>query len=88
MRTPIVTLPSPFLRDRYTAAWYRCVGVTDCIVESKEEYVDLAIRLGQDPGLRDSIMDRVAANDHLLFDNPRSVREHESLFEQLLADKA
>ena len=88
MRTPIVTLPSPFLRDRYTAAWYQCVGVTDCIVETKEEYVDLAIRLGQDPGLRESIMDRVAANDHLLFDNPRAVREHESLFERLLADKS
>ncbi len=88
MRTPIVTLPSPFLRDRYTAAWYRCVGVTDCIVETKEEYVDLAIRLGQNPIFRSSIMDRVAENDAVLFDNPRAVREHEALFEKLLADKS
>jgi predicted O-linked N-acetylglucosamine transferase (SPINDLY family) len=88
MRTPVVTLPSPFLRDRYTAAWYRCVGVTDCIVETTEEYVDLTVRLGNDPELRDSIMQRVAANDSRLFDNPRAVREHEVLFEELLSKKA
>jgi len=88
MRTPIVTLPSPFLRDRYTAAWYKAVGVTECIVQTPEQYVDLTIRLGGDPKLRERIMAAVAERDSVLFDNPRAIREHEQLFETLLADKA
>jgi protein O-GlcNAc transferase len=87
MGTPIVTLPSSFLRDRYTAAWYKAVGVTDCIVETTEQYVELTLRLGQDPALRDSIMARVAERDDQLFGNSRSVDEHQALFEQLIEDK-
>jgi protein O-GlcNAc transferase len=88
MGTPIVTLPSPYLRDRYTAAWYHAVGVTDCIVQSTQAYVELALRLGSDPSLRKQIMDRVAAADHQIFDNPRAVREHEQLFARMLAQRA
>jgi predicted O-linked N-acetylglucosamine transferase (SPINDLY family) len=87
MRTPIVTLPSPYLRDRYTAAWYRAVGVEDCTVSNTRDYVDLTVKLGNDPALCASIMRRVAENDDQLFDNDRSVREHERLFQDLLADR-
>ena len=87
MGTPIVTMPSAHLRDRYTAAWYKAVGVEDCIVDNPRDYVDLAVRLGSDPQLRASIMRRVAERDDQLFDNPRSIREHERLFMNLLADK-
>ena len=88
MGTPIVTMPSAYLRDRYTAAWYKAVGVEDCIVDNPRDYVDLTVALGNDPERRDDIMRRVSARDAQLFDNERSVREHERLFVDLIADKA
>ena len=45
--TPVVTLPSGFLRGRFTAGLYRKMGVADLIAETAESYVDLALRAPQ-----------------------------------------
>ncbi len=46
-RAPMVTLPTPWQRGRYTQAIYRTIGVTDCIAATPEEYVQIAVRLGE-----------------------------------------
>ncbi len=48
----IVTLPGRFMRGRHTAAILRRIGGEATIAASLDEYVDIAVRLGRDPGWR------------------------------------
>ncbi len=41
-RTPIVTLPSPYLRGRFASAYLKISGVPEMIASSPEEYVRIA----------------------------------------------
>ena len=65
--TPIVTWPGRFLRGRYTQALYRLIDVEDTIVDSAEDYVSMAVRLGTDSVFRDAIRARVEAGSSKIF---------------------
>lgn len=45
---PIVTLEGELLRQRLAAGLLRQIGITDGIASSREEYVDIAVRLAQE----------------------------------------
>ncbi len=77
---PIVTMPSEFLRGRITYAEYKKMGVMDCIARSPEEYVELALRLGTDPGYRKTVKSKIQENSHVLFEDVSAVRELEEFF--------
>jgi predicted O-linked N-acetylglucosamine transferase (SPINDLY family) len=72
--TPIVTGAGRLLRDRITAACYRQMGITECVAESEEEYVRIALRLGTDPDWRAEMRDRIRAREYLLYEDAQAVR--------------
>jgi protein O-GlcNAc transferase len=74
MGTPVVTLPSQFLRGRITAGLYRKMQMTECVVDTTDEYIALAVRLAKDPAFRQAIRSRIAAQSGVLFDDPAEVR--------------
>jgi predicted O-linked N-acetylglucosamine transferase (SPINDLY family) len=76
--TPVVTLPSPYLRGRITLALYRKMGVSGCVVQSPEHYVTLATRLAGDRASRDSVRDQIRSTSHVLFEDPQEVRDLEA----------
>ncbi|MDG2033870.1 MAG: hypothetical protein P8J29_08030, partial [Rhodospirillales bacterium] len=80
--TPVVTLPGQYLRGRVTAGAYRKMGLTACVADSSEAYVDIAIHLLRDPKhareVRAGILDTVPA----LFDVYGAVRDHLKFFEK------
>jgi predicted O-linked N-acetylglucosamine transferase (SPINDLY family) len=80
---PIVTMPSPFLKGRITYAWYRKMGITDCIASSPVEYVDIAVRLATDRQAREDVCQRILGSNELLFDDLTAVRELEEFFERV-----
>jgi protein O-GlcNAc transferase len=86
MNKAIVTLPTQFVRGRYTTGFYQKMGVTDLIASTPEEYVDLAVRLGSDPAWRESIESRIRETSGILFDNSDAVRDHEQLFLAMIAE--
>ena len=59
--TPIVTGAGRYLRDRITAACYRQMGMAECIAETEEDYVRIALRLGTDPAWRNQIRGQILA---------------------------
>jgi predicted O-linked N-acetylglucosamine transferase (SPINDLY family) len=65
------------LRDRITAAGYRQMGITECIAESEEEYVRIALRLGTDAAWRAELRDRIRTQKHLLYEDAQAVRQLE-----------
>src|SRR5439155_25253458 len=56
---PVVTMPTPFLRGRFTHAMYRAMGMMDCVAENMGEYVKIALRLGQDRRWRDQVKKKI-----------------------------
>lgn len=80
MGVPVVTLPSGLLRGRITLGVYRAMGVDDCIVGDRQQYVELALRLGGSAELRQAIRQRILAGCDRFFDDHSAIGE----FEQFL----
>lgn len=78
--TPVVTLPGRFLRGRITMALYRKMGLADCVAETAEQYVDLAVRLGTEPDYRRQMQERILAANRVLFEDLDSVHQLEAFF--------
>jgi predicted O-linked N-acetylglucosamine transferase (SPINDLY family) len=49
---PIVTLPGPLMRQRHSAAILEMIGIRDTIARSRDDYVEIAARLGGDRRFR------------------------------------
>jgi predicted O-linked N-acetylglucosamine transferase (SPINDLY family) len=78
--TPIVTLPGAFMRGRHTLSMYHAMEITDCIADSVAHYVELAVRLGIDPGFRRDVASRLEARSPVLYEDERVARELEKAF--------
>jgi predicted O-linked N-acetylglucosamine transferase (SPINDLY family) len=79
---PVVTLPGKFMRGRQSYAILTQLGVTDTIARDKEEYIDIAVRLGSDPAWRKQVAGRMAERESRLFSDTSSV----VALEQFLTD--
>jgi predicted O-linked N-acetylglucosamine transferase (SPINDLY family) len=77
---PIVTLPSQFLRGRITYALYKQMEMLDCVTASREEYVQMAVRLGCDRDFRQAMRDKILSQNGVLFENRAGVRDLEQFF--------
>ncbi|MEP2025940.1 tetratricopeptide repeat protein, partial [Reichenbachiella sp.] len=83
MGTPVVSLPGEFQRGKYTEAVYRTVGLDEFIPKNNTEYVDLAVRLANEPQLKKELIDTFKKNSHRLFEQQEIV----SLVEKFLLDE-
>lgn len=81
---PIVTCPGEFMRGRHSYSFLKMLGVTDTIAENEREYIEIAVRLGQDPTWRDSIAERMSESHHLLFDDQACVTGLEAFYQEVL----
>jgi predicted O-linked N-acetylglucosamine transferase (SPINDLY family) len=77
---PVVTQPTRLQRGRHTQAMYLKMGIRDCIADDAQHYIDIAVRLGTDPGARAELRHRLLEQHHVLYENPRVVREFERFF--------
>src|SRR3546814_16223459 len=60
------------MRGRTSLVHYRHMGIADCIADSADSYVDIALRLGTDPAWRGGIVDRINARSPVLVDDRRA----------------
>lgn len=67
---PVVTLPGSQLPGRFTLGLYREIDLGDCIADSTDEYVEIALRLGRDGEYRRSVSQQISARCAHLFDRP------------------
>jgi protein O-GlcNAc transferase len=82
---PVVTLPSTMLRGRITRALFQQMGMTDCVVQSSKEYIDLAVRLGTDADYRTHLSAKIKAASPVLFENPAGIRALEEFLQNAVA---
>ncbi|MBX2861320.1 MAG: tetratricopeptide repeat protein [Vampirovibrio sp.] len=81
---PIVTLPGDYMRGRVTYACYQQMGLTDCVANNKDHYVEIALRLGTDKGYRQQVSDKIIAGHPDIFENTTFVQELEAFFMKAL----
>ena len=77
---PVVTMPAQFLRGRITNALYQQMGMTDLVVNSPENYVDLAVRLATDLDFRRAISEKILASCPVLFEDQRAIDAYAEFF--------
>ncbi|MCA9000030.1 MAG: TIGR03032 family protein [Planctomycetaceae bacterium] len=82
--TPVVTLPSAFLRGRITNAQYQMMGLSDCIASTPEDYVELALKLGVDRSERQGASTRILETCPVLFQNEDNILALEEFFESVV----
>lgn len=81
----VVTWPGHFAPGRVSAAYYRRIGVLDCIAESPAHYVEIAVRLGTDAAWRSDIERRIRERAARLVDIADIVEAYAGFFRQALA---
>ncbi|MEM6752528.1 MAG: tetratricopeptide repeat protein [Cyanobacteria bacterium P01_C01_bin.38] len=75
---PIVTLPGDLMRGRHSMAILKMMGIEETIAFNKEEYVQIAVRLGKYSQYRQHISEQVAQNKHKLYADLKPVRALEA----------
>lgn len=78
--TPVVTLPSDFLKCRISYAICKAAGLDECIAYSPEEYVDVALRFGKDKDFRDRVKAKILDSHDLIYQDRRVVVEYINFF--------
>ncbi|WP_448570244.1 O-linked N-acetylglucosamine transferase, SPINDLY family protein [Trichothermofontia sp.] len=80
---PVVTCPGEFMRGRHAYGILRQMGVTATIAHSESEYIEIAVRLGQDPAWRAEIGQQMQAGQAQLYEDITSVRALEDFYWQV-----
>ena len=75
---PIVAREGRFMRGRLASGILTRLGLSELVAKTNQEYVDLAVKLGQDAGYRERIRTRIEASRHLVFDDIAPVRALET----------
>jgi predicted O-linked N-acetylglucosamine transferase (SPINDLY family) len=54
---------------------YRAMEIDDCVAASPEHYVEIALRLANDPAWRAEVRRKILERNHVLFENMAGVNE-------------
>jgi predicted O-linked N-acetylglucosamine transferase (SPINDLY family) len=81
---PVVTLPGENLRGRHTMAILRRIGVTETIARDEDDYVELAVRLAQEPDWRGRISERMSRQKALAYGDRDCVRSLETILQGMI----
>ncbi len=74
---PVVTLEGNFQRSRFTSACYRAMDLEDWVATSPEDYVERAVRWGQERDLREENRRVLHERTPILFEDAETIREWE-----------
>lgn len=80
---PVVTLPGPMMRGRHTYAILKMMGIEETIAEDLDDYVRIAVRLGNEPSWREAVVAAFASRRARVYDDEAPVRALERFLEGL-----
>jgi predicted O-linked N-acetylglucosamine transferase (SPINDLY family) len=80
---PIVTLEGRFMRGRFASGILRRMGLSELVARTAEEYVGVAVKLGQDGEYRRQIRARIDASRQLVFDDLMPIRALEEFLTEV-----
>lgn len=77
---PIVTCPGKFLRGRHSYGILKMIQVEEGIAYSEQEYIDIAIKLGNNFQYRQKVIEKIKKNKHKLFNDNECIKGLEKFF--------
>jgi protein O-GlcNAc transferase len=81
--TPVVTLPSQFLRGRISSACYKHMDADRLIAKDVDDYCRIAVEWGRDADLRRSLRSELSEKSAVLFSNRAVIDQCESFLESV-----
>jgi predicted O-linked N-acetylglucosamine transferase (SPINDLY family) len=84
---PVVTCPGALMRGRHSYGILCQLGVTETIARDKDEYVDIAVRLGLDGAWRTQVIQRMAARHSRLYGDTASVKALEDFYRTVVDER-
>jgi predicted O-linked N-acetylglucosamine transferase (SPINDLY family) len=84
---PVVTLPGRFMRGRHSYAILTQLGITETIATGKDDYVDIAVRLGSDPNWRKQLGKSMSDGLSSLCSDKSSIVALEQFLRDAVGDK-
>lgn len=82
---PIVTLPGQFMRGRQSYGMLMAMDIPELIARDADDYVRIALLLGQNPDYREDVSIRIRERARKIFENEVAIRELEGHFLRLAA---
>lgn len=83
---PVVTCPGEFMRGRHAYGILRMLGVRETIAADEKEYIEIAVRLGKNPDLRKSIVEKIKNNHSRLYGDLTCVRAVEEFYQRVVRE--
>ncbi|MCF6149962.1 MAG: tetratricopeptide repeat protein [Candidatus Kuenenia sp.] len=80
MNCPVVTIAGEFMRGRHSSAMLKRIGVEELIAKSLDDYIEIAVRLGNDKDYKSKIIDKIKVNKSVLFKDKESIKFLDSFF--------
>ena len=80
---PVVTYPGEFMRGRHSYGILQLMGVTETIAHSEQEYIDIAVQLGNDRAWNRHIRERIRDNKYKLYSRQECVRGLEHFYQDV-----
>jgi protein O-GlcNAc transferase len=77
---PIVTLPGEMMRGRQSYGMLTAMGIPELIARDTDDYIEIALRLGQDSAWREQISQRIKDSTHRIFGKTEPIRDLERFF--------
>lgn len=80
---PVVTLPLEFMRSRHSYGILKMLGVTETIANSEREYIQIAVKLGQDQTYNQTIREKIKVRLDRLYHDLECVKALEKFYLQI-----
>ena len=81
---PMITMRGPINVQNFTAGFYQKLAMPEYINRSREEYIELAVRLSKNEGERNYLGQVMRERSNALFHEDQAVREFENFFEKAI----
>ncbi|MCL6435403.1 MAG: tetratricopeptide repeat protein [Leptolyngbyaceae cyanobacterium HOT.MB2.61] len=81
---PVVTCPGEFMRGRHSYAILKMLGITETIAQTEAEYIEIAVRLGQNSGWRADLIRRMGDRHPNLYDDKTCVTALENFYQKAI----
>ena len=79
LNKPIVTYPSDFMRGRHTYGILKILDVEETIANSKNDYIDIAVKLAENINFRSDIINKIKTNKHKLYNDNKPIKYLEDI---------
>lgn len=87
MGVPVVTLPHPMFAGRCTYGFYKLMNITDLVASTRDEYVQLAVKLANDKEWAADLRQKIKDRNHVLFESQSAMPAWNQFLEEVATGK-